>query len=177
MIFSNKKQFSSHGTGSFDLKDFKKIGDNIVFELNVLVFHPENISLGSNIYIGHNSILKGYCENEMIINNDTWIGQGCFFHSAGGITIGQAVGIGPYVKILTSFHKETDINIPVMHNRLDFQPVTIKNGADIGVGTIVLPGTTIGEGAIIGAGSIITKNIPDYAVAFGSPAVVSHIRK
>ncbi|MBF0302872.1 MAG: acyltransferase [Desulfamplus sp.] len=159
------------------MKDFKKIGDNIVFELNVLVFHPENISLGSNIYIGHNSILKGYCENEMIINNDTWIGQGCFFHSAGGITIGQAVGIGPYVKILTSFHKETNINIPVMHNRLDFEPVTIKDGADIGVGTIVLPGTTIGEGAIIGAGSIITKNIPDYAVAFGSPAVVSRIRK
>lgn len=177
MIFSNARQFSSHGTGSFDPKDFKKIGENIIFEPSVLVFHPENISLGSNIYIGHNSILKGYYDNELVIDNDTWIGQGCFLHSAGGITIGRAVGIGPHVKIITSFHEETEINIPVMHNKLEFEPIVIKDGADIGVGTIILPGTTIGKGAIIGAGSIVTKNIPDHAVAFGSPAKVVRIRQ
>jgi len=42
----------SHGTGEFTLDMFKKIGENVVFEKGVLVFHPENIILGDDIYIG-----------------------------------------------------------------------------------------------------------------------------
>lgn len=177
MIFSNAKQFASHGSGTFSIKDFKKIGDNVVFEANIIIFHANTISLGNNIYIGHNSVLKGYYKNEMRIGDDTWIGQECFLHSAGGITIGRAVGIAPHVKMITSFHTANNINIPVMHNDLDFKPITVKDGADIGIGAIILPGTTIGEGAIIGAGAIVTKDIPDYAVAFGSPAEVFRVRK
>jgi acetyltransferase-like isoleucine patch superfamily enzyme len=36
----------------------------------------------------------------------------------------------------------------------------------------ILPGVTIGENAIIGTGSVVTKNIPDNAVAVGNPAKV-----
>src|SRR5688572_18835444 len=96
----------SHGTGKFNSGDFKAIGENVIFEKGVLVFHPETIELGNNIYIGHNTILKGYYKNLLIIGNNTWIGQGSYFHSAGGIKIGNNVGIGPSVKILTSYHKE-----------------------------------------------------------------------
>jgi lipopolysaccharide O-acetyltransferase len=35
-----------------------------------------------------------------------------------------------------------------------------------------MPGVTIGFGCVIGALSIVTKNIPDYSIAVGSPAVV-----
>lgn len=42
----------------------------------------------------------------------------------------------------------------------------------------ILPGVTIGENAIIGTGSIVTKDIPDNAVAVGNPAkVVKMIEK
>lgn len=177
MDFSGIKHFQTHGTGEFSREQFKTIGENVVFESGVLVFHPDTITLGHNIYIGHGTVLKGYYKNEMHIGDHTWIGQGCFFHSAGMITIGKAVGIGPHVKILTSVHTdEGDIGKPVMHNPLEFKPVVIGDGSDIGVGTIILPGVTIGEGAIIGAGAVVTHDIPPYAVAAGVPAKIIRMR-
>ena len=161
----------THGTGKFRKKDFLKLGKNVIFEKGVLVFHPENIKIGDNIYIGHNTILKGYYKNKMVIDNHTWIGQGCFFHSAGGIKIGKAVGIGPMVKILTSQHiKSNNLEIPVLFTELEFKKVIIEDGCDIGIGSIVLPGVVIGKGAIIGAGSVVNKNVPEYEIWAGVPA-------
>ena len=54
----------SHGTGAFSPQDFRAIGPDCVFEAGVMVFHPENIRLGRNVYVGHQSILKGYYRNE-----------------------------------------------------------------------------------------------------------------
>jgi acetyltransferase-like isoleucine patch superfamily enzyme len=42
---------------------------------------------------------------------------------------------------------------------------------------MVLKGVKIGKGAVIGAGAIVTKNIPDYAIANGNPAKVIKYRK
>src|SRR4030042_5881357 len=138
MDLSNIKKPVSHGSGQFDSSNFKKFGENNVIEDGVLIFHPENISIGNNIYIGHNTIIKGYYNNEMIIGDGTWIGQGCFFHSGGGLIIGKSVGIGPLVKIFTSYHKEKELNIPLLHNPLEFCKVEIHDGADIGIGSIIL---------------------------------------
>ncbi len=38
--------------------------------------------------------------------------------------------------------------------------------------TMIMPGITIGDGAIIGARSMVTKDIPPYTIAVGSPAKV-----
>lgn len=171
------KQYQSHGSGEFSPDQFKRIGENVIFEAGVLVFHPENVELGSNIYVGHNTILKGYYKNLMSIGDNTWIGQGCFFHSAGGIRIGENVGIAPGVKILTSFHREEGIETPILFSDLEFAGVIIEDDADIGIGAIILPGVKIGKGVQIGAGAVVTKNIPDYAVAVGNPAKVIRQRK
>jgi acetyltransferase-like isoleucine patch superfamily enzyme len=161
---------SSHGTGHYSLSDFKSIGKNVVLEAGVLIFHPETISIGNNVYIGHNTILKGYFKNEMVIGDDTWIGQNCFFHSAGGLSVGAAVGIGPCVKVITSYHAGDDIKVPILHTELLMRPVRIGGNSDIGVGAIVLPGVSIGYGSIIGAGAVVTRDVPDFVVAAGSPA-------
>lgn len=171
------KQHKSHGDGSFTISQFKKIGSNVIFEKDVLVFHPENIILGSNIYIGHQAILKGYHNNDLEIGDGTWIGQQCFFHSAGGLIIGRNVGIGPGVKIITSLHGEEGVNIPILHSKLAFQPVVVDDDADIGVGAIVLPGVSIGKGAQVGAGAVVTKDVPPYHVVAGVPAKTIKIRK
>jgi len=166
----------SHGTGQFELTQFARLGQGVVFEPGVLVFHPENIEIGDNVYVGHNAILKGYYQNKMVIGSGTWIGQQCFFHSAGGLTIGCNVGIGPGVKIITSFHAEEGIQIPILHSRIEFAQVVIGDDSDIGVGAILLPGVTIGRGAQIGAGAVVTRSVEDYAVAAGVPAKVLRMR-
>jgi len=164
--------FRSHGTGMFDRSQFKSIGENVIFEEGVLVFHPENISIGNNVYIGHQTILKGYYKNEMVIGDDVWIGQQCYFHSAGGLVIGQRVGIGPAVKILTSFHRDEGRQKALLDGELVFESVLIGEDSDIGINSVILPGVKIGQGVQIGAGAVVTSNIPDFAVAFGVPAKI-----
>lgn len=170
------KRFQSEGDGSFRPEDFRFLGEQAVIEPGVLVFHAKHISIGANAYIGHGTVLKGYHNNEMLIGNGTWIGQGCFLHSAGGIRIGRAVGIGPSVKILTSFHRDDDAFLPVLHHPLEFHPVRIGDGADIGIGAILLPGTTVGAGAVVGAGSVVMGDVPALAVVAGIPAKILRMR-
>lgn len=177
MIFDNIRPAKSHGDGDFSLDKFLKIGENVIFEDGVRVFHPETIEIGDNVYIGHDSFLKGYFRGKMIIGEHTWIGQSCFLHSAGNITIGKAVGMGPYVKILTSVHREVERSKPIIANDLDFGEVVIHDGCDIGIGAIILPGITVGEGAIVGAGAVVTKDVPDYSVVAGNPAHILRTRK
>jgi sugar O-acyltransferase (sialic acid O-acetyltransferase NeuD family) len=50
--------------------------------------------------------------------------------------------------------------------------VTIGEGTMIGMGTNVLDKIKIGKNTIIGAGSVVTKDIPDNVVAYGSPCKI-----
>lgn len=159
----------SHGTG-LEPWQFAARGDDVTLEQGVLVFHPENIHLGSKVYVGHQTILKGYYKNRMTIGDGVWIGQQCFFHAAGGIEIEARVGIGPGVKILTSTHAETSPPTPIMEGELVFAPVRIGAGSDIGVGAIILPGVTIGQGVQVGAGAVVADDVADGMIVAGVPA-------
>ena len=55
---------------------------------------------------------------------------------------------------------------------LTCKPVEIGDHAWIGAGATVLPGVRVGRHAVVGAASVITKDVPDYAVAVGNPAKV-----
>ena len=54
----------------------------------------------------------------------------------------------------------------------DETPETLGAGMAAGMNCLVLKGVTIGEGAIIGAGSVVTRDIPPFCLAAGSPARV-----
>jgi acetyltransferase-like isoleucine patch superfamily enzyme len=56
-------------------------------------------------------------------------------------------------------------------------PIIIGDEAWLSAGVIVLSGVRIGKDAIIGAGSVVTKDVPDGAIASGNPASVIKIRK
>lgn len=58
----------------------------------------------------------------------------------------------------------------------EIHPTIIGNDVWIGTRVIILGGVHIGDGAIIGAGSVVTKDIPDYAIAVGVPAKVKKYR-
>ena len=159
----------SHGTGLPPWK-FARKGDGVVFETSVLIFHPENLYIGDNVYIGHQSILKGYYKNTFKIGDGTWIGQQCFLHSGGGIEIGENVGVGPGVKILTSQHQLDDPVMPIMHQKILFSSVKIGKGSDIGSNATILPGITLGEFCQVGAGAVVTKSFPGRSIIAGVPA-------
>jgi len=54
--------------------------------------------------------------------------------------------------------------------------INICNDAFIGANVTILDGISIGDGAIIGAGSVVSKDIPDYAVAYGVPIKIVKYR-
>lgn len=167
----------SHGTGAIDREALAACGEGTVFEAGAMVFHPENVHLGRDVYVGHYAILKGYYRNRLVIGDGSWIGQLAFLHAAGGLEIGARVGIGPGVKIVTSRHQlPRDLDVPIMDGPLDLAPVAIGDGADLGVGAIVLPGVRVGRGAQIGAGAVVTRDVPDHAIARGVPARVTGAR-
>jgi len=162
----------THGTGTFTPDQFARIGEGVVFEPGVLVFHPETIEIGDGVYVGHQAILKGYHASRMVIGDGTWIGQQCFLHAGGGLTIGRDVGIGPAVRILTSTHRldSIDRDTPILHAPIDFAPVVVEDGCDLGVGAILLPGVRVGRGAQVAAGAVVAEDVPEYAIVAGVPA-------
>ena len=170
------RKFRSHTDGTFRPEQLASRGEHVIFEAGVCIWHPENVHLGENVYLGHGALLKGYYKGTLRIGDDTWIGQGVFIHSAGDVTIGHRVGMGPYVKILTSAHGEAGREVPILAAPLSFSPVIIEDDSDIGVGAIILPGVTIGRGAQIGAGAVVTRDVPPYAIAAGNPARVLRFR-
>ncbi len=165
----------SHGSGEPDRKTLAACGDGVVIEPGALIFHPENVEIGKDVYIGHYAILKGYYKNKLRIHDGAWIGQQAFLHAAGGITVGRRVGIGPGVKIITSTHElpPSPQNLPpepIINRRLDLAPVVLEYGCDIGVGAIIMPGVTVGRAAQVGAGSVVTSDVPPHAIVVGVPA-------
>ena len=50
--------------------------------------------------------------------------------------------------------------------------ITIGDHAWIGAGATILPGVRVGHHAVVGAASVVTKDVPDCAVAVGNPAKV-----
>ncbi|MDB4966102.1 MAG: Chloramphenicol acetyltransferase [Myxococcales bacterium] len=167
----------SHGTGQVERAQLKRCADSVILEPGVLVFHPENVSLDEDVYVGHYAILKGYYKNELIVGRGSWIGQAAFLHAAGGITIGADVGIGPHACILTSTHAEPGRGRPIMAGALELLPVRLEDGCDIGIGAVILPGVTVGRGAQVGAGAVVTHDVPAGAIFAGNPARVLRTRQ
>lgn len=92
------------------------------------------------------------------------------------VTIGDNVLIASKVYISDLNHgnykgtnQDSPLTIP-SSRELSANPVIIKENVWIGEGVCIMPGVTIGVGCIVGASSVVTKNIPDYCIAVGSPA-------
>lgn len=113
---------------------------------------------------------------------------GCFDPARfSGCVIGRYVSIGPGVRVFRRNHPTDRISLhPYFYNtRLGFTeaetvpplPLTISDDVWIGANALLLPGCSrIGRGAVIGAGAVVTRDVPDYAVAAGNPARVIRSR-
>jgi UDP-2-acetamido-3-amino-2,3-dideoxy-glucuronate N-acetyltransferase len=119
--------------------------------------------------IGKNCNINSHCfiENDVIIGDNVTIKCGCYIWN--GLVIEDDVFIGPN----TTFTNDRTPRSKVYPE--NFLTTTIKRGASIGGGCVILPGLTIGKSAMIGAGAVVTKNVPDHAVVYGDAARTRYI--
>jgi UDP-2-acetamido-3-amino-2,3-dideoxy-glucuronate N-acetyltransferase len=54
----------------------------------------------------------------------------------------------------------------------EYKTTLVRRGSSLGANCTVVCGTTIGRYAFVGAGSVVTRDVPDYALVYGSPARV-----
>ena len=100
-------KWRSHSAGHDFNDKLGRLGKNVVIEAGVRIFFPDKVEIGDDVYIGHDTILKAYFDQKLVIGNGTWIGPQCFIYASGGIVIGSNVGIGPGVTIMSSLSKST----------------------------------------------------------------------
>jgi UDP-2-acetamido-3-amino-2,3-dideoxy-glucuronate N-acetyltransferase len=115
------------------------------------------------------------------------IGAGCNLGQnvvvSPGVVIGNNVKIQNNVSVYTGCMLEDDVfcgpsmvftNVvnPRSHveRKNEYKQTLVRRGASIGANCTVVCGTTVGRYAFVGAGSVVTRDIPDYALVFGSPA-------
>ncbi|MCK4550334.1 MAG: N-acetyltransferase [Candidatus Aenigmarchaeota archaeon] len=126
----------------------------------------EGTKIGSNCNIG----TAAYIDKEVIVGNNVKIENGSFIYR--GTKIEDAVFIGPGV-IFTN-DKNPRSFTPTGKRKTDKDwtcgKISVKRGASIGAGAIILPNVTIGNFAIVGAGSIVSKSVKDNTVVYGVPA-------
>ena len=110
------------------------------------------------------------------VGKDVFIGDHCRFDQSlcHLITLDDHVHITSGTRLLC--HKRDTSNYCVGDDSAKLPyikaPIHFKKGSMIGMESMVMPGVTIGEGAIVGAAALVSKDIPDWCVAVGSPAKV-----
>lgn len=135
--------------------------------------HPENITILDNSVVQKYGWL--YCCNTdscIIIEKNTQIGH--FFHCVAlkEVHIGENVLIADKVFLSDCTHNYSEINRSIIESGIShLRNVNIGADSWIGEGVSIL-GVSIGKHCIIGANSVVTKDIPDYCVAVGNPAVI-----
>jgi acetyltransferase-like isoleucine patch superfamily enzyme len=94
------------------------------------------------------------------------------FCSLGDVTLGDDVLIASHVSIANggAQHGIERLDIPVREQPGDYPRITI--GCDTWIGDRAVVLANVGKHCVIGAGSVVTKPIPDYAIAVGVPARV-----
>ena len=112
------------------------------------------------------------------IGRSSEIGERCRISIANSLEIGEKVLLSPNVYITD--HEYRSIDIPVIDQGIvqRGQRVSIGEGSYIGINAVIVGNVKIGKHCVIGANSVVTKDVPDYCVAVGSPArVIKNIAK
>lgn len=135
--------------------------------------------IGAGTKIWHFSHIMANCE----VGRNCVIGQNVVISP--GVKLGDGVKIQNNVSVYTGVICEdgvflgpscvfTNVINPraFIERKKEFRPTPIGRGASIGANVTIVCGHRIGRYALIGAGAVVTRDIPDYALAYGNPARV-----
>jgi acetyltransferase-like isoleucine patch superfamily enzyme len=119
----------------------------------------ERVALGDDVVVGRGSLVE----------NDTTVGRGTRIQADAYITaystLEEDVFIAPCVVTTNdNFMGRTEQRKELMKGP------TIRRGARVGGGAVLLPGIEVGEEAFVGAGAVVTKDVPPKTIVYGNPA-------
>ena len=128
-----------------------KCGDDAFIGFGTILSHP-------TARIGHRAYVGAYC-------------------SIGDVTIEDDVLVASHVSVMngSSQHGTDRLDVPIREQTGRMTPVTI--GRDSWIGERAVVAADVGQHCVIGAGAIVTKPVPDYAIAIGVPAKVVRFRE
>jgi len=127
---------------------FAHVGEDVVFDDDIYINKPENISIGDGVFLG----------------------QSCYLNAVDGINIGDECLIAAGCKLMTWNHRIDNKKVALRENGNESAPVTLGDGVWLGYDAIVLPGVTIGDGAVVGAGAVVTDDVDPFTIVGGVPA-------
>jgi acetyltransferase-like isoleucine patch superfamily enzyme len=160
-----RNRFGSWGTGSR-------------LEPSAKLIEPSLIHIGINVYICEHAWLnakddRGDGTPTLTIGNGTYIGRFVHINAWQQVIIEDNVLISDGVYISDADHIFNNFTIPILFQGDYFKgPIRLKQGCWIGIGAVILPGVTVGSNSVVAANSVVTKEVPDFTVAAGNPAVV-----
>lgn len=130
----------------------------------------------SGVKLGKGSVIHMWANffepKNIIIGDDTIIGNNAFLDGREKLKIGSHVDIASEVMIYNSEHDLESATFEAYE-----EPVEIGDYVFIGPRVIILPGVKIGKGAVVAAGAVVTKDVPDFAIVGGIPAKIIGERK
>lgn len=180
----------------------KRVGKGVVWGRNVTLRHPHKIEIEDNAAINDFAVLDAYGgENSGIkIGEAALISRNTILNSKGGfieigkraslgmmsiifsrdckIRVGNDVLISAYCYLMgggNHFMERTDI--PISLQGAECRGIEIGDNVWLGSGVRVRDGCSIGRDSVIGTNSYVNSDIPEFAIAAGSPAQIVKMRK
>ncbi len=180
---------------------FGSVGKGTIFDRAITIRH------GYKIKIGRRCVISEYCgltaqgddASGIKLGNEVLLGRGTVLNTRNGtIELGDFCNIGANCRLGTTtkikFGKHVLLaancyiggikhcfdrtDIPIMRQGYESKGgVIIEDDVWLGAGVMVLDGVTIGTGCVVAAGSIVTRDLPAYSIAMGSPAKVAYSRQ
>ncbi len=178
----------------------KRCGRGVVFGVNVVLRHPhkieigdqaivddnclldakgtdnEGIRLGPGVFLGRNSILS--CKNgDIILDENVNIGFNSEVFSGSRVHVGKETLIAAYCYLIGGGHNTDNIGEAINKQGSVSHGIEVGENCWLGAGVKVLDKVNVGSHSILGAGAVVTRDIPEYAVAIGVPAKVFRDRR
>ncbi len=135
------------------------------------------VELGDRVSVFGDNLIETGRGGSVQVGPETRIHRGCHLMAyKAPIRIGRDVGISQNCAFYSYSHGFAG-DEPISKQPLQTKgPIIVDDYAWLGVGVIVLDGVRIGKGAVIGAGAVVTRDVPDGAIAVGVPARVVKMR-
>ena len=123
-----------------------------------------NILAGARIGRDCNICDRCFIENDVVLGNRVTVKCGVSLYDA--LTLEDDVFVGPDVTFSNDPRPRSG------RRPREFPRTLVREGASLGAGSILLPGVTVGRFAMVGAGSLVTRDVTDFALVYGSPAQI-----